>query len=118
MRAIAFSVCLLLIGLAIGAGSRPSSAQPAEFLPVRHALYEDLEALAALGLLRSLPIYTRPLARVDIARALLDARERSGGLDSDMHYQRLARELDRELREMGFEPGASESGPLLEVGAR
>lgn len=118
MRPIAIAVSLTLSLLAIGAGARPSSAQPAEYLPVRHALYEDLEALAALGLLRSLPIYTRPLARVDIARALLDAQERSGGLDSDMHYQRLARELDRELREMGFEPGASESGPLLDVGAR
>lgn len=118
MRAIAVGVWLLLGVLALGAGPRSSIAQPAEFLPVRHALYEDLEALAARGLISSLPIYSRPLARVDVARALLEARQRFGAIESDLHYQRLARELVRELHEMGFAPNARESGPLLDVGMR
>src|SRR5882762_8072964 len=71
---------------------RAASAQPAEFLPSFHALYEDLEALVARGLLPSYPIHTRPLVRADIARALLEARDRDRAIESDLHYQRLARE--------------------------
>ena len=40
-----------------------AAGAPAEFLPVRHAAYEEIEALAARGLIDSIQIYTRPLAR-------------------------------------------------------
>src|SRR6267378_7086625 len=95
---------LVLGALALAAGARASFSQPAEFLPSGHALYEDLEALAARGLLGSFPIHTRPLARADIARALLDAREADPSIESDLHYQRLERELTRELEDLGGGP--------------
>src|SRR6059036_2293185 len=105
-----FALAGLVLGaLALGAGSAAVSAQPAEFLPTSHALYEDLEALVARGLIRSYPIHTRPLARVDIARALAEARHASPEIESDLHFRRLARELARELIEMGSEPGVHET---------
>lgn len=109
---------LLLAALALGAGSAPVCAQPAEFLPASHTLYEDLEALVARGLIRSVSIHTRPLARVDIARALQEARLTFPEVESDLHFLRLERELVRELTEMGLTPQARETGPLLDVGAR
>jgi len=106
--------------LAVGApafGVRAAAAQPAEFFPPYHALYEELESLVARGLLPSFPIHTRPLARADIARALLDAREKDPSIESDLHYQRLERELTRELEDLGEGP-RKETGPLLDVGGR
>ena len=46
-----FALAGLLLGaLALGAGFSAAFAEPAEFLPTTHALYEDLEALVARGL--------------------------------------------------------------------
>ncbi|TMQ64122.1 MAG: hypothetical protein E6K77_04295, partial [Candidatus Eisenbacteria bacterium] len=109
---------LLLAALALGAGSSPARAQPAEYLPASHTLYEDLEALVARGLVRSASLHTRPMARVDIARALQEARLALPAIESDLHFRRLERELARELAEVGVAPEARETGPLLDVGAR
>ncbi|HZE19204.1 MAG TPA: hypothetical protein VE402_03705, partial [Candidatus Angelobacter sp.] len=63
---------LAMLGFAL----LPSTArpEPAEFLPAFHASYEDLESLAARGALGSFSIHTRPLARMDVARALIQAK--------------------------------------------
>ena len=106
---------LVLSGAAPDAFAAPG---PAEFLPVRHAAYEELEALAARGLLDSLQIYTRPLARVDVARALLRAAARHPDVGANLHYQRLERELARELTDLGTPPPRAESGPLVDTGDR
>ena len=55
---------------------------------------------------------------MDLARALGDARQRSRAIESDLHFQRLARELARELSEIGGDSPAPESGPLLDMGPR
>jgi hypothetical protein len=109
---------LLLGALALAAAARSSYAQPAEFLPASHPLYEDLEALDARGLIPSFPIHTRPLARTDIARALAEAREIDSTLASDLHYQRLERELAREFEDIVAGPPRPETGPLLDTGGR
>ena len=109
---------LLLGALALAAAARSSYAQPAEYLPAWHPLYEDLEALDARGLIPSFPIHTRPLARTDIARALTEARGIDSTLASDLHYQRLERELAREFEEIGAGTLARETGPLLDTGGR
>jgi hypothetical protein len=109
---------LLLGALALAAAARTSCAQPAEFLPAWHVLYEDLEALYTRGLIPSFPIHTRPLARTDIARALTEARGLDSTIVSDLHYQRLERELARELEEIGAASPARETGPLLDTGGR
>src|SRR5258706_11063707 len=93
---VLLAACVVAVG-ALSPGPRPAAAQPAEFLPSSHALYEDLEAMVARGLLPSFAIHTRPLARADIARALLDAQEKDPSIESDLHYQRLERELAREF---------------------
>ncbi len=113
----ALAVWALLVSYSC-AGPRDASAQPAEFLPSFHALYEDLEALVARGLLPSYPIHTRPLVRADIARALIDARDRDPAIESDLHYQRLARELAREIVDLGALAPVEETGPLMDVGPR
>ena len=122
-RAQARLLLLALIACAAGAsfpaaGVRAAAALPAELLPSSHTLYEDLEALVARGLLPSYPIHTRPLVRTDIARALIESRDRDGAIESDLHYQRLARELAREIADLGATPPTPETGPLLDVGGR
>ena len=122
-RAQARLLFLAIIACAAGASLAASnvrvvSAEPAEFLPSFHALYEDLEALAARGLLPSYPVHTRPLVRTDVARALIEARDRDSAIESDLHYQRLARELAREIVDLGATPPVGETGPLLDLGPR
>jgi len=117
MRTAAWGLLLGLFPLLAGASSVP--AQPAEYLPIQSPLYEDIEALAARGYLRSLPTYSRPLARVDLAEALLDARRRSPEAEPDLHVRRLERELWRELEEIADTLSAPhETGPLLDLGQR
>src|SRR5512144_1677398 len=99
-------------------GTALASADPAEFLPSFHASYEDLEALSARGVLGAFPIHTRPLARIDVARELIQARDRDPDLESDMHWQRLARELAREFQDLDVTPPFVETGPLVDTGPR
>jgi hypothetical protein len=96
----------------------PVRAEPAEFLPVRHFAYEEIEALAARGRLDSIAVYSRPLARIDIARALIRARRLDPDIVSDLHYQRLERELARELTDLGAPPEHGETRPLVDAGPR
>lgn len=108
----------LAILVATGLVAAKAGAQPAEFLPVRHAAYEEIEALAARGRLDSIAVFTRPLARVDVARALLRARRIEPEIASDLHYQRLERELARELTDLEAPPDRPETGPLADLGPR
>lgn len=112
IRAIVLAA-LLCAGVAPGA-----AAEPAEFLPVGSASYDEIEVLVARGLLDSLRIYTRPLARVDIAHALLRARRLHEDLPKNLSYQRLEREFARELSDLGRPPDRHESGPLVDVGPK
>ena len=110
---------LLATGLLLAGGTpRGLLAQPAEFLPAGHFAYEEIEALAARGRLDSLAIYTRPLARIDVARALLRARRLDATVADDLHYQRLERELTRELTDLDAPPATPETGPLVDAGPR
>lgn len=104
--------------LACAGACGSASAQPVEFLPARHAAYEEIEALAARGRLDSIAVYTRPLARIDVARALLRARRLDPEIVADLHFQRLERELVRELTDLGAPPEQEETGPLVDLGPR
>ena len=109
---------IALAALLLALPATTSRALPVEFLPVRHAAYDEIETLAAQGLLDSLSIYTRPLARTDVAAALLRARRLHPGVEGNLHYQRLERELARELNDLGAPPERSESPRLVDSGAR
>ncbi|HET9951833.1 MAG TPA: capsule assembly Wzi family protein [Candidatus Eisenbacteria bacterium] len=113
LRALAFAAVVLAAAPIV-----PTSAPalPIEYLPVRHAAYDEIETLAGQGLLDSLNIYTRPLARVDVAAALLRARRRDAAIAENLHYQRLERELARELTDLGAPPERPESRLLLDTG--
>ena len=116
MRLRRFWMVSAMLGFALLPGTaRP---EPAEFLPAFHASYEDLESLAARGALGSFSIHTRPLARLDVARALIQARDRDPALESDLHWQRLARELAREFQDLEVTPPYAETGPLVDAGPR
>jgi hypothetical protein len=118
-RAAALAAAAALACAGVCACARGSaSAQPAEFLPARHAAYEEIEALAARGRLDSIAVYTRPLARIDVARALLRARTLDPDVAADLHFQRLERELARELADLGAPPERGETGPLVDLGPR
>lgn len=106
----------LAIGVAVALAPRIAAAAPAEFLPVRSALHEEIEALAARGLLDSLAIHTRPLARVDVALALDRARRRRPGIAANLHFRRLEREFAREMADLGVPCDARETGPVLDTG--
>lgn len=106
---------LLLVGLVAGV-PQAARALPVEFLPVRHPAYDEIETLAGEGFLDSVAIYTRPLARVDVAAALLRARRRHPGVEANLHYRRLERELARELTDLGASPAEPESRLLLDTG--
>lgn len=115
-----FLAILLAASAAVAAPAAGAAGPggPAEFLPVRHAAYDEIEALAARGLLDSIQIYTRPLARIDVARALLRGSARHPDLATDLHYRRLERELARELTDLEAPPARAESGPLVDTGDR
>ena len=113
LRSLTFAAFVLAATLIVPA---PVQALPIEFLPVRHAAYDEIETLVAEGLLDSLNIYTRPLARVDVAAALLRARRRDAAIARNLHYQRLERELARELTDLGAPPERAESRLLLDTG--
>ncbi|HSQ61155.1 MAG TPA: hypothetical protein VLT84_12130, partial [Acidobacteriota bacterium] len=83
------------------ASATPATGAPVEYLPVRHPAYDEIETLAAQGLLDSLAVYTRPLARTDVAAALLRARRLRPEVERSLHYRRLERELARELTDLG-----------------
>jgi hypothetical protein len=109
---------VLLATLGLGLVASVAGAAPIEFLPVRHPAYDELETLAAQGLLDSLPLYTRPLARTDVAASLLRARRLRPEVARSLHYQRLERELARELADLGVPPERPESPLLLDRGSR
>jgi len=108
-----------LLGTAlVVAFARGAAAQPAEYLPVGHAAYDEIEFLAARGWLDSLSIYTRPLARVDIARALLRAERLHPEAVPSPSFARLNRELARELQDLEVPDAPTETGPLVDLGSR
>lgn len=109
---------MLLPFLALLAAAPASAGPPAAYLPVEHPAYEDLESLVAGRLVDSLAIDTRPLARTDIAAALLRAERGNPALAGDPRYGRLARELAREFQDLGADPPTPESPPLVDVGPR
>ena len=118
---IRHAVLVAALGLGLVAatpGATLARAAPVEFLPVRHPAYDEIETLAAQGLLDSLPIYTRPLARADVAASLARARRLHPEVVRSLHYQRLERELARELADLGAAPERPESPLLLDRGRR
>jgi len=115
LRAVLLCACIATWTACVTAWSpRPAAADPAEFLPARSAAYEEIEVLAARGLLDSLRIYTRPLVRVDVARALLRSRRLHPEVERNLSYRRLERELARELIDLGQTPEHPETGPLAD----
>ena len=104
--------------LALALGPRPAAAQPAEYLPVRHAAYDEIEYLAARGWLDSLNVYTRPLARIDVARALLRTRRIHPEAVASPSFARLEREFARELTDLEAPDAPKETGPLVDLGPR
>src|SRR5690349_9083912 len=116
MRAMLRRVFGTLALLFVASQATDLHARPLEYLPTGHPAYEDLEALAAYTHIDSIAIDTRPLARADIAAALLRAERRDSTLDANPIFRRLTRELAREYAELGGTPSAPESRRIVDTG--
>ncbi len=90
---------------------------PAESLPPDHPAWADIESLWNRGGLAELPVFTRPLPRADVARALVALRTARPDLASLGPARRLERELAWELARLGAGTAFAETPPLLEAAA-
>ena len=114
-------LALLALVFAGGVGAADAAAAPpaagaavAEALPPDHPAWADLESLWNRGGLVGLPIFTRPLPRIDIAAALVAMRTARPDLAALGPARRLERELAWELAQLGAADGrgATETAPL------
>ncbi|MCA9754137.1 MAG: hypothetical protein KC591_18195, partial [Gemmatimonadetes bacterium] len=117
VRAGRFGLVLVLAVLAL-AGA-PASAEdvpplPAEFLPADDPAWRDLEDLWNLGGLTDLPLFTRPLPRVDVAAALERTLQAQPELAARPSAIRLRRELTFERAALG-EAATEATSPLIEL---
>jgi Capsule assembly protein Wzi len=78
-------------------GNNAPGASTAEFLPTDHVAWRDVAFLSRMGGLRTLPLATRPLPRVEVARALATLLREQPRLADTAPARRLARELAPEL---------------------
>jgi len=108
LAAFAWIVFPVVAGVADAAAEEgPPAASAAEFLPTHHAAWRDVELLSRLGGLPTLPLATRPLPRLDVARALADLLRERPRLADTAPARRLARELAPELVLLGKERGGT-----------
>jgi hypothetical protein len=108
---------LLVVSLAV-ASTSSAAARYAEFLPAWSTIDEDLALLRADGVLPDMSATVRPLARTDVAAALIDAWRAHPALAADPVYQRLVWEFSREIAELRTAPGdapatRAETRPLV-----
>lgn len=76
-----------------------------------------MESLWNRGGLPGLPLFTRPLARMDVARALNETLTGRPDLAETAPARRLRRELARELASLGADAAFREGAPLAEWAA-
>jgi hypothetical protein len=84
-----------------------------ETLPTNHPVWMDLESLWNRGALSSLPLFTRPLVREDIARAFLESAAERPEMEAWPAAVRVRRVLARELRLLGDDGAPEPTPPLL-----
>jgi hypothetical protein len=90
-----------------------SDARGTELLPADDPAWIDLQELWTRGLLEGLSVFTRPLAREEIARTLLRSRGENASFGEIPAARRAEREFARELADLGVE-GLRESPSLIE----
>jgi hypothetical protein len=105
------AVLVLAAATAAAAGPEPP---PAEVLPPDHPAWGDIESLFNRGGLAGLPVFTRPLPRGDVARALATLREARPDLARLAAARRLERELAWELERLGTAGAFPGTPPVLE----
>jgi hypothetical protein len=106
----------VLGGLAAGYGSASALSElPAEYLPTNHPAWSDIEHLFNRGGLDGLPIFTRPLARSDVAASLAETLAEDPTLAASAPARRLQRELAFELERLAAESAFRETKPFLEL---
>ncbi len=106
-------IALAVMGLVFFTGrSRSETSFPRENLETRHWSYRELEELSVAGCLDSLSIYTRPIARSDAARALLDA---PASARIDPRTERLRREFGQEIELMDSSVSVPHTLPVYTI---
>jgi len=109
-RAIAAALFLL-------AAPAPAAADDAapEMLATDLPAWEDVESLWNRGGLPGLPVFTRPLPRIDVAAALAATLAERPELARTGAARRLSRELAPELARLGVADAPRETPALLDV---
>ena len=79
----------------------PADNESPELLPTDHPAWDDVDWLFTRTGLDGLPVFTRPLARIDVARAMVGVLDQRPDLATSPPVVRLRRELGAELRALG-----------------
>jgi hypothetical protein len=95
------------------------SAEVLEWLPVDHPAYRELDLLVTEGLIdTTFGLDARPVARIDAAKLVAQARARHPDRLTHPGLVRLSREFSREFVELGLEPETRYTPPLVDVPKR
>jgi hypothetical protein len=111
-------VMLVLLAALAASGPGSTSAEPelpAEYLAPDHPAWNDVEHLFNRAGLDELPLFTRPLARSDLAAALVKTLSANPALSGSAPARRLQRELAFELERLGEPNAFRETPPFLEL---
>ena len=111
-----FALAAFLPGPA--SGEDPAAAEdarrPPDALAVADPIHDDLEALAARGMVDLPNLFARPLLRYDVGLALARALAAHPSLQDDLAFQRVRSAFAAELDALGFdrEPAGAHQGLL------
>src|SRR5258708_4181050 len=73
---------VLLLGL-LSAASSASASTYAAYVPLDDPAYMELETLSGLGLIQTYIDEIKPIARVEVARLIIEAGQEQSGLSSN-----------------------------------
>lgn len=114
LRRFGILLPLVLVAAATVAAGAESEPLPAEALPPGHPAWQDVESLWNRGGLPGLPVFTRPLPRADVARALIAMHRDRPDLAGLGPARRLERELAWELARLDAAGEFVETAPPLD----
>ncbi|MDO8432767.1 MAG: capsule assembly Wzi family protein [Candidatus Binatus sp.] len=90
-----FQINLLVLAAFLAAASSASASTYAAYVPLDDPAYMELETLSGLGLIQTYLNEIKPIARVEVARLILEAQQEQS---SSLPSARLAASLIRSLR--------------------
>jgi hypothetical protein len=107
---------IVALAAALAAGARAAEPpRPPVALAVRDPIHQDLEALAARGVIVLLELHSRPLLRFDVAHAIVAALARDSTLAGDATMRRVTRAFAAELAAIGAPSHPAPARTLIDL---